>query len=955
MPDFRAPTAEQVQQAMRKVTTYQLRRAFYEGLKNPLWVRPLADAGAFANPPEPEIGSDGLLRETYWPEASYLANMAEQVPTEVVNVLVSLAGSSNSWVRRVVFAVGARVPSDVAARLKPAVDAWADTGYGWRTDPQDLVSLAVNLLQGGETSFGISFANRLFRPLEIERSSDDPVTVLESYWYSEQLPRVTRALGENALRTVLPWLILYERQQGNIGDDFDHSGFGRSQIAQSQDSYHEIQDALIDAVRDAAIEGLERDPESAWRELSRNQLLIVRRIALFAVAELLERRLARDDEHGDLISMGRELVLDEKSRAEDAVPDFIRLLRALGTASSAELDQLANVLASGHLSEQETQRISRNMREQGRPEDEIQAEISRWDKNWRHRILAGVGRDLLPGALQGTLDALDAEGGVVSDPLRPPFQTSSWVGPNSPISQGEMSALAPMELLAQLEGWHDEGSGWGPGPSHEGQARVLEAVLTGNPLALQGEHRLTRQLRPTYLRAIFAGWEGAYKADLELPWEQVLLVATEVLHHSEESDFAVEGGRFDDDADFSGAKQAAIQLLSHLASKGSAEKMSGEHLGRLAQLLLSAAAGTSAWSEYILEVSERESGWDPLMVSLNFKWPILLRGLIHLVGLGSTKQWYPAALATLDQQLALDDPRGASSAVLGEGLGRLFNHARDWLAERMATYFGTQTSLDRNQQIALTTAITIHYYHPDLYKLLSDPMIAALHSEEQVSVGWGNKVSPQQRIGHWVIEAVIGGHTNGDDALRTEFYAHADPEIRGDAMGHIAWSFMHADVVDDSIRDRLADLWDERVLHVKTHPEDEAELNDFYWFIRSEKFPASWWMPRLKEALELNGELETKGMIGEQLAVAAHEFPRAALDALTMLLAPEETSDRHTYDLRTHSLAPVIAAALATSVEKLRTDALALMNLMGARGEIDLEKRVRVILDADPEAGGNSH
>ncbi len=949
MAEYQVPTEGQVRAALRRLTSFQLRRAFYEGLKNPLWVKPLADAGAFSSPPEPEVGSDGIVREQYWPEASYLDAMAEHVPDEVADVLVGIAGSTNSWVRRILFSAGSRMPSAIAARLKPVIDGWEDTGYGWRTDPRDLVSFTVNLLDGGETKFGVSFANKLFRPSEDKGANGDPVTELKAHWYSRELPKVTRALGENALKTILPWLTLYEEYESSVGEEFDHSGFGRSEIASRRNNYHEVQDALIDAVRDAAIDQLERNPVAAWVDLNRNPILIVRRISLYAVAEVLERQTPDETVNSDLVSVARELMLDAKSRDQLAVSDFIRLIRTLGTVSRAELEPLEGVLASGHITEQAAARITRNLRRQGESDEEIQNQITQWDKKWRHRVLAGVGRDLLPDVLREQLNALDAEDGIVDDPMRPTFQTSGWTGPNSPISQEEMSALAPMELEAQLEGWHDAGDGWGPKPSHEGQARVLEAVLSGNPQALAGQRDLVQRLRPTYLRAILSGWEGALKTELDLPWEQALALIGDILDHSDESDFPVEGGRFDDDPGYTEAKKVCIRLLVQLAAKSPARGLTDDNVSRVAGLLLAATTGTSAWMEYVSTVGEEASGWDALTVSLNWKWPILLRGLIYLVSIGEGHEWHARALEALREHLALDDPRGGSRAVLGEGLGRLFNHARDWLEENLATYFGTRSAIDQNQQVALTTAIAMHYYHRDLYRLLSDPMIAALDSTEQIAIGWGNDVSPQQRIGQWVIEAIIRGDIGEDDPLRAEFYTRVDADTRGDAIGHTAWSFMHAEVVDDVIRDRLTDLWDERVRHVKARPEDKAELKDFYWFIRSEKFPASWWLPRLVEALELDGELETKGMIGEQLAAAADELPRVALDALTMLLAPAETPDRDNYDLRTHSLAPVIAAALKTSDPQLQADARSLMNRMGERGEIDLERRVEAILRANSE------
>lgn len=944
MAEYQSPTAEQVQAALRRLTSFQLRRAFYEGLKNPLWVKPLADAGAFNSPPKPEIGSDGIVREQYWPEASYLDAMAEYVPDEVADVLLTLADSTNSWVRRISFSAGSRMPSAIAARLKPVIDGWESTGYGGRTDPRDLVSFTLNLLEGGETKFGVSFANKLFRPTEDTGANGNPVTELKSHGYSRELPKVARALGENALKTILPWLTLYAEHENSIGEDFDHSGFGRSEIGSRRNNYHDVQDALIDAVRDAAMDQLERNPAAAWADLNRNPILIVRRISLYAVSAILERRAPNETANSDLVSVARELMLDAKSRDQLAVSDFIRLLRALGTVSRAELDSLQGVLASGHITEQVAARVTRNLSCQSESEEEIQNQVTQWDTQWRHRVLAGVGRGLLPDVLREQLDVLDAEDGIVEDPMRPTLQTSGWTGPNSPISQQEMSTLAPMELMAHLEGWHDEGDVWGPKPSHEGQARVFEAVLSGSPEVLTGQRDLVQRLRPTYLRAILSGWEGALKAELDLPWEQALDLIRDVLDHSDESNFPVEGGGFDDDPDYTETKKVAIRFLVQVAAKNPARGLTDENLSRVAGLLLVAAKGTSAWMEYVSTVGEEDSGWDPLMVSLNWKWPILLRGLVYLVSIGEGHEWYARALEMLRQQLALEDPRGGSRAVLGEGFGRLFNHARDWLEENLATFYGTRSAIDRNQQVALTTAIAMHYYHRDFYRLLSDPMIAALDSTDQIAIGWGNDVSPQQRIGQWVIEALIRGDIGDDDPLCVEFYKRADAETRGDAIGHTAWSFMHAEVVDDVIRDRLADLWDKRVRHVTVHPEDKAELKDFYWFIRSEEFSASWWLPRLVEALELDDELETNGMIGEQLSAAADEYPRAALEALTMLLAPTEPPGRDNYDLRTHSLAPVIAAALKTSDPHLHADALSLMNNMGERGEIDLERRVEVIL-----------
>jgi hypothetical protein len=134
MATFKGPTKEQVREALRRIPTIQLRRAFFEGLKNPLWVEPLFAEGAFGSPPEPETTDDGLVRDTYWPEMDYLVRSACDVPQLVVDVVLKLLASNNADVKRGVFELGAIIPPDQAARLEPLIKAWVPrASVGGRT------------------------------------------------------------------------------------------------------------------------------------------------------------------------------------------------------------------------------------------------------------------------------------------------------------------------------------------------------------------------------------------------------------------------------------------------------------------------------------------------------------------------------------------------------------------------------------------------------------------------------------------------------------------------------------------------------------------------------------------------------------------------------------------------------------------------------------------------------
>jgi hypothetical protein len=780
----------------------------------------------------------------------------------------------------------------------------------------------------------------LFRPRDGAEDARDPVVELKAYWYSQELPRVVNALGDSGLKTVLPWLTQYERIKKSVSDTFDHSGFSRSTVASRGEGHREIEDALIDSVRDLASRHFKTDPDATWQLFERNEILITQRIAMYAIAHAL-------DETSDanlvakLVSIGAEVLTKPLGRDQGARLEFVALAKALTAHSAAGV--LVDVVNDGHFTAESAARLRKNMADRGETSESIDESIQRWDETWRHQVLAGIGRQLLPPVLEAQLDELEAKHGVMARPLAPSFEVTSWTGPNSPVDQDAMAAMSPTELLAHLESWHVSGDRWGPEPSHEGQGRILTAVVNANPAALGQAIGSVERLRPTYIRAVLSGWEAAFKADIDLPWSAVVGAASFVVSHEYESDFPVEGGRFDDDADFREAKQAAVAILEEFAKVGSTDRIPADVLAQIAELLIDASADEVAWHDYANYEPSTESGMDPLTTSLNWQWPNMIRGLLHLVSHGPDASWYLRATEALERELGRDDARGASRAVIGEALGRLHDRAPDWLDQHFETYFGSEASLDHGQQIALTTAIASHYYHPALYQRLSGSMIAALGEADEIAVGWGDQDTPKARIGQWVVQAIIRADIDQADHLRLAFYSIVPAEVRGDAIGHVAWSFLRADRVDDVFRDRLAELWDERAAHVSEHPEDSPELKDFYWFVTCGKFEADWWLPRLKQAISIDPELETRGMIGESLALAAPTHPQDALDVIRLLMKPTETHNKDHWDLTHHALAPVLAAAMDAGDDQLTHEALELMNEMGERGETDLDRRVEAL------------
>lgn len=938
MTRFQAPTGAQIEAVLRRIPTPELRRAFFEGLKNPLWVEPLAKIGMFDNPPEPEHTSDGLIRETYWPEADYLTRVAPAAPHAVVDVLLKLERSNNSWVRRAAFAIGSTIPADEAARLKPLLKSWSARGFGWRNDPREMVSLAVNLLQGGQEDTGRWFAGLLFRPTA-SATSRTPTTALEDFWYEDGLPRVVEAMGDDGLRTVLPWLVEYERDADNLSDSFDMTGMFRESIRSVEEPrYPSVEHALIDAVRDLAIRAMLSDPVRARATLTDGRMVLTQRIGLHAAAEAIKGTGQGAAEAETLLRVAVEFLFSDESRDDSCRIEFGELAREVAKHSPALLEPMADFIAAGPPVGLDVLR-ERLQRDDEDSPAETELRVQAVLDNWKHQWLAAVGLESLPPALKPILAELDARLGVIESPLAPSMRSWSWSGPNSPITQDEMSAMSPAELAAHLESWHDAGDGWGPAPSHNGQGRELTAVMATKPGALAGVDDLILRLRPTYLRAILEGWQAAVKSDLDLDWIQVGDLIRDVLSHGDMSSFPVEGRNGDDDVDFRWAKKAAVYLLSELVKKRETASIPHDSVAAYADLLIHSAADETAWDEY--DSADQASGMDPLTLSLNEQWAIRMRGLLNLMAHGTSAAWYVAARDALEHEIGRPDRRGASRAVIGEGLGRLVTVDPDWLLPRLADLFGTPQGISRNQQIALTTALAIHHYNRTLYEMLSPSLIAAITSGEPLVAGWRGQDDPLQRIGEWVVGAIIWGHKTTSDPVAEKFFAVTNPKVRGKAIGHIAWSFMHAETVDDAIRDRLANLWDERVDHVRSHPEDKQELDGFHWFVKSGKFDASWWLPRLKEAVELDPELAgERFMIGKEIAASAEADPRGALDAVKVLLTERGDSGVSIWDLSENAVPIVLARAISSGDEDLKQTAIILMNELGEKGYRRLEEQV---------------
>jgi hypothetical protein len=936
---FKTPSPEEVQLALRRIPTLQLRRVFYGGNKNPNWVKPLANAGAFAVPPEPIVDEKGFIREQYWPEIDYLKEMADLAPNDVVDVLLTLKDSTVSWIRRAVFEIGAKVPADQSVRMVAMVMSWGAQGLGWRSDPRSQVAMACNLLQGGQYKAGMKLARLLFEPKKKDGDGYERVTSgLEEYWYAEELPKLVEAMDGNGLSDLTRWLIAYEQFNEYLTDSSDLTYLSRSVIDRSDSSHKTVEDALIDSVLGLSIQSIIAKPQATVSFLQKQQVIVVRRIALNAT----RKSLILTDEKGydttKIVAAIKELIKDPLSTDYACRVEFAELMQAVHAVDPKVLEDLIPIIEAGPYGSPEAFR--KELKHDKEKSLSVEEKLEGRTEEWKHRLLAAVGKEILPEELQETLSSLDQKHGIIEAPLTPTISTgTTWTGPISPVDKEEFLGMSPEEIISHLETWKS-GDEW-QSPTHEGQGRELTSVISTNPMLVAGVPDLIKKLRPTYLRALIQGWEAAIKAGIEPDWAQLVDTTREVLESNGESPFEPEGRDFDDDKDYRQAKTAAIGLLEELAKKRKESNIPDGIMTDIANLIISMDTEES-WKDY--QESVADSSMDPLTISINWQWPNHVRAIVMLLTHGDATPWYQDALKALGEELLRADTKGASRAVIGERLGNLLYYAPNWLKKHLDDLVGTAASISESQQIVLTTALATSSYYNDAFDLLRGSLSAVVKDLDNLTVGWKGRYGANELVGTWIIHAFMWGHVAYDDALVQEFFSLASPENRGKAIGHIAWAFMKAEKVDEDIARRFGELWDIRVAHVKEHPEDKAEIEDFYWFVKSGKYPPDWWLPRLIEAAKVHGDLSTHGMIGEILASVSADYPRETLDALMLLLNEKPDVEMLKYDLREHAAPIIIANGLMSDDQMLKKDAEQFMHKLGSWGYINLEELVRGII-----------
>lgn len=421
------PTASTVRAAISFLPDLQHRRVFFNELRNPRWMGPLARAGVFADPP---VHRDDAPYQA-WPQGDYLRMMAAEEPEEAAGILATAFRDDVAWsVRELIVVTAGEVPAAAAAILLKPVMACITPEFTTRFIGIDAVAVVEKLASGTakQRAKAKVLTRHLLEPLPDPRSTvrprlwqhATPVSRIDEYDYEDAVRRVVAALGAEP-DTLNDLAFLLAREQ-TLSGTYEPGGSDTSTIRRPSISRprrggrsETISDALIDNVRDCSVDMmLSEGLEPALKRLRRHEAPIFARIELHALAQVISTSTA----HGQ----------DPAPEVLDAAVEQLTCLDlAADRGMHRELDELAKA-ALPHVDEDSYLRweqtvLSEPLGEQTRdrialfsPDGvDVDDAVAQYVEERLLRRLATVGAGALRGRARVCFDELTARYGEVTE------------------------------------------------------------------------------------------------------------------------------------------------------------------------------------------------------------------------------------------------------------------------------------------------------------------------------------------------------------------------------------------------------------------------------------------------------------------------------------------------------------------------------------------------------------
>ncbi len=893
---------------------------FFSRLQDASWLPFLLEEGFFQNPTPPETGTtdegQSWFRFPNWPESQYLARIAADAPELVVEAIERIPETSNPRVHQDIVTAATALPGELATKVVLREQRWLAHYDGHLVSfPGPAGNLLAHLAEEGEGKAAFRLAGTLLkisaaRESESRTSRHRAVALVSEWEYGKIIekawPPLMEAEPAKAFRFLCHRLADVIEIGFVEGSSFDPTYMWRSAIEDhAQNTGHSLLDTLVDAVRDTALATGERGPEDrdmVLAELARHDAPLFRRLALFVLArfgsvEQVADALARGDQIDDF----------------NIWHEYAELLRArFGDLNAEQQARILALIAAG--SERE---LTAAQEERGVTQEQFETRR----RYWRLERYVLIDKHL-SGDAKAVYEALVAEFGK---PDHPTFHSvvTHWAGPTSPYSAEELLEMGPPGTLDALRTWDPGG---GPeDPSSEGLGRILEGAVEKDAAGFAEIAMEFADLDPDYVRGLLGGLAKAAKDKEAFHWKPVLDLCEQTVAETDA------GGR-DGDAPSNWLRRTTVDLLSAGFGEGDAEIPQAERarVWRMIETLLEDPDPSP----------DRDEGHEPATIAINSVRGEAMHAAIRYAfwveraleadetfeGIDSLPELAAAVDRRLDPAV---EPSLAIRAVLGQWFVQFVRMDERWAASLAARIFPPNPDAAAFFSAAWNAYVVFNQAWISVFEILRKSYSLAVERFEEVDEERYMAGNPREHLGEHLFYLRFSGSVDlADDGILARFWRVAPVEIRKHVIRDVGWSLEHSNPqLSEDVQGRMAETWE---WIFDQGQEEQESLGEFGAWFGAHQFENGWLLAQGRRVLELGVPLDPDHVVYDALPRMAGDRPREVVEILRLMIVtdPDGWSVLGSVD----EVRQALATALDSGEEAARSDAIVVLNLLGARG-----------------------
>lgn len=944
-------------------------RYFYDKLSDPGWLQVLAENGQFASPPS----------QGWWPQSNLILRFASDRKTadKMIELILEIE-TDNEYIHQALTETALKMSQDLAAR-------WAEKESDWlnRQDllasnlPIELGKLIKYLAESGDDRTAIKLASALLelkpdpeymqkiKEEEQERQKDneyflpynpEPQAKFDRWEYEEIiLGKSIPPLVEAGQLDTFYWLCdllaaanEYSLRKDEEGSPKDYSYIWRPAIEDNdQNMKHDVRDALIESVRDAAEQLIKQDSDKLVPILDvlnrpgYQKWSIFRRIALYLVrvgpsveSEVVEHYLKNKEIFKD-IHFHHEYQLLVRDR--------------FGDLTKPDQDEIIGWVLAGEQDRIEQVKIWYDDKKGREPSPQ---ELDKGVAGWLRDELAQFS-EYLHGDLRDRYNAAVQSEGKADHPEFPSYSVS-WVGPTSPKTSNELSDWSVQTLLAYLQAWQPKNVSMSD--SRDGLADVIAAAVSGQPEKYAEHcdqfHQIHPQLHPKYIRGFIEGFHEAARSDKSFNWVPVLDLCKWVVEQDRAFSPEVLAQEIGD-----GREEASwawtLRRIANLLEEGLKQKKNTE---------ISFMHRETVWS--ILEVLANDPDpslqdedrfmepIDPATISINTVRGQAMHSVMHFImwvrkHLGQMEEVgekpvldfsiMPKVRLLLERRL---NHKIEKTLTIQSVYGRWFPWLIAWDAKWSNNYkrkiFPESPTLDNYWRTAWGTYIVFNSPYDNVFRALKRDYGKALRRLDTIQVELAGAGSVDESLAEHLMTFYWRGLIKmRSGSLISQFFDVAPPELRGHAIAFMGESLANTDAsIHDDIMPRFYDLWKwrlrlaEQAVNKKAY---EPEIRAFgKWFGTQKLGPIEWALDQVLRVLELMKRIDADEAMVKYLAALAEKYPMKVIDCFRLMVLNE--TDRYNIWLWKEHGKRLLSTIIAGTNLGARGQAIELVHRLGAMG-----------------------